>query len=140
MQRKYLSTKVAQSLGLSEATIRKRTDLPVLEVLPDGTRLYDADKIDLLRLAKAMKAGDSLLGLSQAALIEKFAERIERCNEQDRDALLQVSPIILQGASETDRRRLAVAMAKAITRGPNLLGQTFGDHVEKLERAGNVSK
>ena len=114
--RKYTTSKVAQALGIAEATVRQRRDLPVAEVLDDGQRLFDGDKIDLLSLTKAMGCGGSLLGLSRAAVVAKFAEAIEG-DPSHLDALLSVVPIILRDASEADRLQVGAAVATAIRAG-----------------------
>lgn len=133
--RKLTTKEVAQKLGLSEATVRKRNDLPVVEILGDGQHLYDGDRIDLLRLAKAMRLGNSLADVTQTQIIEKFLDCVEnRAAAGDQDglnALLEVSPLVLKGASDTDRRRLGLSVMKAIVQGGP-------PDVQKLVGAGNV--
>ncbi|HEV3062591.1 MAG TPA: hypothetical protein VGY48_30370 [Vicinamibacterales bacterium] len=134
--RKYTTAETARKLERSEATVRGRTDLPVVEVI-GGQRFFDADKIDLLQLTKAMGLGETLEGLSPSTIAAKFADVIEQCDPARRGELLSVTEIVLRGASDADRARVATAVTKAIRRAPVEKAQNAGN-VEKLMRRGNV--
>jgi hypothetical protein len=112
-------SRVAQLLKLSEAGVRKLADtgrLPVVDTLPDGTRLFSETAIHSLVIAKALGI-DTLTGLHLDDVIQKYRQAIDRVSPDHIPGLVHIVPLLLQRATAVEKVALSKLVQAAIVKG-----------------------
>jgi hypothetical protein len=104
-------SEASRDLDQSEAATRKQADagrLPFKVI--GGARFFERSVVQRRMLAKAL-GNEDLVG---RPLVEKFAARLATTTAAGLPALLQLVPIILHDAADSDRDLVAIAVYKVL--------------------------
>jgi hypothetical protein len=108
---KGFCSEAARILEQSEATVRKRSDLPIAEILPDNTKLFDLDAVKHIATAKCL--GESA-SLDARTLVRKFVAVMGKATRDQLDRLVRAFPNAYDIADENDKGQLRQALAELL--------------------------